>query len=61
MQIDVNNFCSSSSSEDIREKHKFQNQLDVFFITYYTYGVTQCMKHIKAHKRFDLSANFLAA
>ena len=24
-------FCSSSGSGDIREKHKFQNQLDVFF------------------------------
>ena len=27
MQIDVNN---SSGSGDIREKHKFQNQLDVY-------------------------------
>ena len=24
-------FCSSSGSGDIREKHKFQNQLDVYF------------------------------
>ena len=24
-------FCSSSGSRDIREKHKFQKQLDVFF------------------------------
>ena len=24
-------FCSSSGSEDLREKHKFQNQLDMFF------------------------------
>ena len=32
MQIDLNNFfCSSSGSGDIREKHKFQKQLDVFF------------------------------
>ena len=26
------NFCSSSGSGDIREKLKFQNQLDVFFL-----------------------------
>ena len=32
MQIDVNNFFySSSCSGDIREKHDFQNQLDVYF------------------------------
>ena len=32
MQIDVNNFFySSSGSGDIREKHIFQNQLDVYF------------------------------
>ena len=31
---DANNFfCSSSGSTDIREKHKFQYQLDVFFLT----------------------------
>ena len=30
--MDVNNFFfSSSGSGDIREEHKFQNQLDVYF------------------------------
>ena len=27
-------FCSSSGSGDILEKHKFQNQLDVFFLLF---------------------------
>ena len=32
LQINVKNFyCSSSGSGDIREKHKFQKLLDVFF------------------------------
>ena len=33
MQIDVNHFfVPQSGSGGIREKHKFQNQLDVFFL-----------------------------
>ena len=37
MHIDVNNFfCSSSGSGDIREKPKFQKQLDLFFVTHCT-------------------------
>ena len=49
MQIDVYNFFvpASSGSEDLREKHKFQNQLDVFFVTH-------CMHVLSVLTGFEL-------
>ena len=55
MQIDEEKiFCSSSGSEDICEKHKFQNQLDVYFCySLYNTEVTRSSTFNRSLKCFD--------
>ena len=60
MDKDVNNFfCSSSGSKDICEKHKFQNQLDVFFCYSLYVCIIKIMEQVGAlaHLAYKIDPN----